>query len=177
MRAGRPSGIEPVTTASPTFLDPAGLIGSFGTWALVGLLLVVFIESGVLFPVLPGDTLLFIAGMIAAGTAAAVAPGAPGADFNIRQILIMVPIAALLGGQIGYLIGRFVGTTMFKPQARVFKQRYLDQAHEFFERRGPSAIVITRFLPIIRTLVPVSAGAARMKHGTFTLYNLVGAVA
>jgi membrane-associated protein len=155
----------------PDFLDPIKLIGYFGTWALVGLLVVIFVESGVLFPVLPGDTLLFVAGMLAAGTAAAGQ-----ADFQLWQLLVFIPIAAILGGQVGYFIGRYLGTAMFKPKARVLKQRYLDEAHAFFEERGPFAIVIARFVPIVRTLAPITAGAARMSYGTFTLFNVIGAV-
>lgn len=164
-------------TATSTFLDPVALIGSFGTWALVGLLVVVFIESGVIFPLLPGDTLLFVAGMIAAGTAAAAKDGAPQVDFHIWQLLILIPIAAFLGAQVGYLIGRFIGTSMFKPNARLLKQRYLDEAHASFEQRGPAAVVIARFLPFIRTLMPLTAGGARMNYTVFTAYNLVGALA
>jgi membrane-associated protein len=160
----------------PDFLDPIKLLGYFGTWALVGLLVVIFIESGVLFPVLPGDTLLFVAGMLAAGTAAAAREGAPEANFQLWQLLVFIPIAAILGGQVGYWIGRNVGTAMFKPDARFLKQRYLDEAHAFFEQRGPFAIVIARFVPIVRTLAPLTAGAARMKYTTFTLYNVFGAV-
>jgi membrane-associated protein len=155
----------------PDFLDPIKLIGYFGTWALVGLLVVVFVESGLLFPVLPGDTLLFVAGMLAAGTAAAGK-----ADFQLWQLLVFIPIAAVLGGQVGYFIGRYVGTAMFKPNARLLKQRYLDEAHTFFEERGPFAIVLARFVPIVRTLAPITAGAARMSYGTFTLFNVIGAV-
>jgi membrane-associated protein len=155
----------------PDFLDPIKLIGYFGTWALVGLLIVIFVESGVLFPVLPGDTLLFVAGMLAAGTAAAGQ-----ADFRLWQLLVFIPIAAILGGQVGYFIGRYIGTAMFKPNACVLKQRYLDEAHTFFEQRGPFAIVIARFVPIVRTLAPITAGAARMSYGAFTLYNVIGAV-
>jgi membrane-associated protein len=155
----------------PDFLDPIKLIGYFGAWALVGLLVVIFVESGVLFPVLPGDTLLFVAGMLAAGTAAAGQ-----ADFQLWQLLVFIPIAAVLGGQVGYFIGRYVGTAMFKPDARVLKQRYLDEAHAFFEQRGPFAIVLARFVPIVRTLAPITAGAARMSYGTFTLFNVIGAV-
>jgi membrane-associated protein len=95
--------------AAPSLLDPVGLIGEFGTWALLGLLIVVFVESGVIFPLLPGDTLLFVAGMIAAGTAASAREGAPHADFRIWQLLVFVPIAAFLGAQFGYLIGSGVG--------------------------------------------------------------------
>jgi membrane-associated protein len=156
----------------PDFLDPIKLIGYFGAWALVGLLVVVFVESGLLFPVLPGDTLLFVAGMLAAGTAAAGQ-----AEFKLWQLLVFIPIAAILGGQVGYFIGRYVGTAMFKPNARVLKQRYLDEAHTFFEERGPFAIVLARFVPIVRTLAPITAGAARMSYGAFTLFNVIGAVA
>ncbi len=155
----------------PDFLDPIKLIGYFGTWALVGLLVVIFVESGVLFPVLPGDTLLFVAGMLAAGTA-----GAGQAEFQLWQLLVFIPIAAILGGQVGYFIGRYLGTAMFKPNARVLKQRYLDEAHAFFEERGPFAIVLARFVPIVRTLAPITAGAARMSYGVFTLFNVIGAV-
>src|SRR6476660_9386697 len=155
----------------PDFLDPIKLIGYFGTWALVGLLVVIFVESGVLFPVLPGDTLLFVAGMLAAGTA-----DAGHAEFQLWQLLVFIPIAAILGGQVGYFIGRYVGTAMFKPDARFLKQKYLVEAHAFFEQRGPFAIVIARFVPIVRTLAPITAGAARMGYGVFTLFNVIGAV-
>jgi membrane-associated protein len=158
----------------PDFLDPVTLIGYFGAWALVGLLVVVFIESGVLFPVLPGDTLLFVAGMLAAGTAAQA--DEVNANFALWQLLVFVPIAAVLGSQVGYWIGRSIGTSMFKPNARVLKQRYLDEAHAFFEQRGPFAIVLARFVPIVRTLAPITAGAARMNYAVFTLFNVIGAL-
>ncbi|KAA0111476.1 VTT domain-containing protein [Mycolicibacterium sp. P1-5] len=158
----------------PDFLDPLKLIEQFGTWALVGILVVIFIESGVLFPVLPGDTLLFVAGMLAAGTAAHGADLS--ANFQLWQLLVFIPIAAILGGQVGYLVGRFLGTAMFKPNARILKQRYLDEAHIFFEQRGPFAIVLARFVPIVRTLAPITAGAAKMKYGVFTLFNVIGAL-
>lgn len=157
----------------PDFLDPVKLIAYFGAWALAGLLLVVFIESGVLFPVLPGDTLLFVAGMLAAGTAAAEHESA---NFQLWQLLVFVPIAAVLGSQVGYFVGRFIGVEMFGPDARFLKQKYLDEAHAFFERRGPFAIVLARFVPIVRTLAPITAGAARMNYAVFTIYNIVGAV-
>ena len=158
----------------PDFLDPLTLIGYFGTWALVGLLVVVFIESGVLFPVLPGDSLLFVAGMLAAGTAAQAK--AVDTNFQLWQLLVFVPIVAVAGSQVGYWIGRSIGTSMFKPKARFLKQKYLDEAHSFFEERGPFAIVLARFVPIVRTLAPITAGAARMNYGVFTLFNVIGAV-
>jgi membrane-associated protein len=165
-----------VTTLAlmPDFLDPLKLIEQFGTWALVGILVVVFVESGVLFPILPGDTLLFVAGMLAAGTAAQSAE--VNTNFQLWQLLVFIPIAAILGGQVGYFVGRFLGTSMFKPDAKVLKQKYLDEAHAFFEQRGPFAIVLARFIPIVRTLAPITAGAAQMKYAVFTLYNIIGAV-
>jgi len=160
----------------PDFLDPMKLLGFFGTWALVGLLVVIFVESGVLFPVLPGDSLLFVAGMLAAGTAAAAEQGGPEVNFALWQLLVFIPIAAILGGQVGYWIGRNVGTAMFKPDAKMLKQKYLDEAHAFFEQRGPFAIVIARFVPIVRTLAPLVAGAARMSYPVFSIFNILGAV-
>lgn len=158
----------------PDFMDPIKLLGYFGVWALVGLLVVVFVESGVLFPVLPGDSLLFVAGMLAAGTAAN--GEAVNANFELWQLLVFIPVAAVAGGQVGYWIGRFIGTSMFKPNARFLKQRYLDEAHSFFEERGPFAIVVARFVPIVRTLAPITAGAARMGYAAFTFFNVLGAV-
>lgn len=160
----------------PDFLDPMTLLGYFGTWALVGLLVVIFVESGVLFPILPGDSLLFVAGMLAAGTAALAESGGEVIDFKLWQLLVFIPIAAILGGQVGYWIGRNVGTAMFKPDARFLKQKYLDEAHLFFEQRGPFAIVIARFVPIVRTLAPLTAGAARMSYPVFALFNIIGAI-
>lgn len=160
----------------PGFMDPFNLIGYFGAAAFWGLLLVVLIESGVLFPVLPGDSLLFVAGLIAAGEAGANADKVADSGLTLWPLLIGVPIAAIIGGQIGYWIGRYAGTSMFKPEARFLKQKYLDEAHTFFEKHGPITIFLARFVPIVRTIAPIVAGAAKMKFAIFTVYNVVGAV-
>ncbi|MGV9825717.1 MULTISPECIES: DedA family protein [unclassified Gordonia (in: high G+C Gram-positive bacteria)] len=160
------------TVALPGILDPINVLSWFGAWAFWGLLLVILIESGVLFPVLPGDSLLFVAGMVVA------AGGKDGIDkfASLWQLLVFIPIAAIIGGQIGYWIGRFVGTEMFRPDARFLKQRYLTEAHEFFDRHGPITIFLARFVPIVRTLAPIVAGAARMNWVVFAIYNVAGAI-
>ncbi|MGK2884781.1 MAG: VTT domain-containing protein [Rhodococcus sp. (in: high G+C Gram-positive bacteria)] len=166
---------DPVTTnlaLLPGFLDPVNLLNSFGTWVLVGLLLVVFIESGLLFPLLPGDSLLFTAGLIAASKSEEIPPFAP-----IGVLLITIPIAAILGDQVGYFIGTKGGAALFKSNdARFFKKKYIDESHAFFEKHGPITIVLARFVPIVRTFAPVVAGASKMKYSIFLTYNVVGGV-
>ncbi|MEU8899768.1 VTT domain-containing protein [Nocardia sp. NPDC048505] len=156
----------------PGFLDPVNLLNSFGTWMLVGLLAVVFIESGLLFPLLPGDSLLFTAGLIAASKSTEIAPFAP-----IGVLLVLIPIAAIAGDQVGYLIGAKGGTALFKnDDARFFKKRYIDESHAFFLKHGPITIVLARFVPIVRTFAPVVAGAAGMRYRVFITYNVIGGV-
>ncbi|BDB62176.1 membrane protein [Rhodococcus sp. RDE2] len=155
----------------PGFLDPVNLLNSFGTWMLIGLLLVVFIESGLLFPLLPGDSLLFTAGLIAAAKSAEVEPFAP-----LWVLMVTIPIAAVLGDQVGYLIGARGGTRLFKPDAKLFKQAYIDEAHQFFLRHGPAMIFLARFVPIVRTYAPLVAGAAKMPYRVFITYNVLGGI-
>ncbi len=155
----------------PGFLDPVNLLNSFGTWMLGGLLLVVFIESGLLFPLLPGDSLLFTAGLIVAAKSTEIEPFAP-----LWVLLVTIPIAAFLGDQVGYFLGNRFGYSLFKPDAKVLKTKYIEEAHEFFEKHGPITIFLARFVPIVRTFAPLVAGAARMKYRTFLTYNIVGAI-
>ncbi len=166
---------ESVTTnlaLLPGFLDPVNLLNSFGAWVLVGLLLVVFIESGLLFPLLPGDSLLFTAGLIAASKSTDIEPFAP-----IWLLLILIPIAAILGDQVGFFIGSKGGTALFKSNdARFFKKKYIDESHAFFEKHGPITIILARFVPIVRTFAPVVAGASKMKYSLFLTYNIVGGI-
>lgn len=155
----------------PGFLDPVNLLNSFGGWMLAGLLLVVFIESGLLFPLLPGDSLLFTAGLIVAAKSDDIEPFAP-----LWVLLVTIPIAAFLGDQVGYWIGKKLGYSLFKPDAKVLKERYIVEAHDFFEKHGPITIVLARFVPIVRTYAPLVAGAARMRYSVFLTYNVVGAI-
>ncbi|WP_018177898.1 VTT domain-containing protein [Jongsikchunia kroppenstedtii] len=157
----------------PGFMDPIKLLGYFGTWALVGLLVCIFVESGVIWPILPGDSLLFVAGMVVAGTA----HNDDIKNFaSLWELMIYIPIVAIAGGQVGYWIGKYAGTSMFSDDSRFLKKRYLDEAHEFFEKRGPITIFLARFVPIVRTLAPLVAGAAGMKYRVFVIYNVVGAL-
>ncbi|WP_170312893.1 VTT domain-containing protein [Prescottella subtropica] len=166
---------ETVTTnlaLLPGFLDPVNLLNSFGTWMLIGLLLVVFIESGLLFPLLPGDSLLFTAGLIAASKSADVEPFAP-----LWVLMVTIPIAAFLGDQVGYWIGAKGGAALFKSDdAKFFRKSYIDEAHAFFEKHGPITIFLARFVPIVRTFAPLVAGASKMKYPVFLTYNVIGAI-
>lgn len=149
----------------PDWLDPEVLIETFGT---LGVLAIVFIESGLLVGFfLPGDSLLFTAGLLSAN----------GTLPDVWVLLLTVPIAAIAGDQVGYVIGRKAGPAIFRrPDSRFFRQEYVDRSHYFFERYGPRTVVIARFVPIVRTFVPVMAGVARMRYGTFVTYNVVGGI-
>ena len=144
------------------FLDPQNLLVTFGT---IGLFLIVFAESGLFFGFfLPGDSLLFTAGLFAAqGT------------LNLPLILVGCFIAAVAGDQVGYVFGQRVGPALFKrPDSRLFKQEYVERARAFFEKHGPKTIVLARFVPIVRTFAPILAGVGRMQYRTFVSYNLIG---
>lgn len=175
MRVNVLAASESVTTnlaLLPGFLDPVNLLNSFGTWMLIGLLLVVFIESGLLFPLLPGDSLLFTAGLIAASKSAEVEPFAP-----LWVLMVTIPIAAVLGDQVGYLIGAKGGSALFKSDdSKIFKKSYIDEAHTFFEKHGPATIFLARFVPIVRTYAPLVAGASKMKYSVFFTYNIIGGI-
>jgi membrane-associated protein len=143
-------------------IDPQELLRSFGT---IGLFLIVFAESGLLFGFfLPGDSLLFTAGLFAAK-----------GDLNIVVILIGCFAAAVIGDQVGYVFGRKVGPSIFsRPNSKLFKQEYIQRADEFFESHGAKTIVLARFVPVVRTFAPILAGVGSMKYRTFLTYNIIG---
>jgi membrane-associated protein len=147
-------------------LDPEKMLDAFGAFATIGLFLIVFAESGLLIGFfLPGDSLLFTAGVLASK-----------GDLNIVVILVGCFVAAVLGDQVGYNIGKRLGPTLFRrPDSRIFKQDYVHRTKDFFERHGPKTIVIARFVPIVRTFAPVLAGVGEMRYRTFSTYNVVGA--
>lgn len=156
-------------TALPAFLDGAHLVQTFG---LVGLLLIVFAETGLLLGFfLPGDSLLFAAGFAAAG-------GIKGLHPHIALVCLLVSLVAVAGAQTGFLIGRTVGPTLFdRPDSRLFKASYVTKAEEFITRYGAGkAIVLARFIPVVRTFLNPLVGAGNLSTRTFTLWNLVGGV-
>ncbi|MET0455574.1 MAG: VTT domain-containing protein [Mycobacterium sp.] len=158
--------------ALPAVMDPMYWLGDgglFGSAVLPGVMLIVFIETGLLFPFLPGDTLLFTAGLLAAQSAAPV---------DVWVLAPCAAAAAIAGGQLGYVIGRRLGPALFKKDdARFFKKHYLTSSHEFFERHGRKTIVIGHFIGVVRTFTPVIAGASGMRYPVFLAYDVLGAAA
>jgi membrane-associated protein len=154
------------TLALPAAIDPNHLLSSFG---LIGLLVIVFAECGLLVGFfLPGDTLLFSAGLLTAvGTL----------DLPLWSLLVLVPLAAIAGNLVGYWIGYQAGPAVFnRPNSRLFRQEYVDRSHDFFERYGARTIVLARFVPIVRTFATVMAGASRMRFATYALYSVIGGI-
>ena len=149
----------------PSFLEPQWLISTFG---LIGILALVFAESGLLIGFfLPGDSLLFTTGLLVADGTYLHQP--------LWLICLLVSIAAVLGDQFGYLFGRRFGPALFRrPDSRLFKQENLTRAKDFFQRYGARSIVLARFVPIVRTFTPIVAGASHMHYRTFLVYNIIG---
>lgn len=143
-------------------VHPDRLIEAFGT---IGLILVVFAESGLFFGFfLPGDSLLFTAGVFAAR-----------GDLTLPVVLVGVFVAAVAGDQVGYAFGHNVGPALFRrPDSRFFKREHLDRAQRYFDEHGVKTIVLARFVPVVRTFAPIVAGAGSMPYRTFTLYNVLG---
>jgi membrane-associated protein len=147
-------------------MSPEHLIETFGT---IGLLLIIFAESGLLLGIiLPGDSLLFTAGLFAS-------THHHGVRLNLAVILLGCLVAAVAGGQVGFELGRRFGPRIFnRPESRIFKQSYVERAQVFFDEHGPRTIMLARFIPIVRTLAPVLAGVGQMPVRTFALFNVVG---
>jgi membrane-associated protein len=148
-------------------MDPQWLLDQFGAqffWVSVA---IVFVECGLLFPILPGDSLLFAVGLF-------VAEGS--LHLNLAAACAILSAAAFLGNVVGYEIGRVAGLSLYRRDGRIIKQRYFDETHAFFERYGARALVLGRFVPIVRTFITVVAGAGRMDRRHFFTWSGVGAV-
>ena len=144
------------------------LVAEYGIWIYAILFAIIFSETGfVVTPFLPGDSLLFVAGAIAAT-----------GEMNVHILFVVLAVAAVLGNSVNYAIGRWLGKSFFTDRgSRWLNPKHLDKAHEFYERHGGKAVVLSRFLPIVRTYVPFVAGMALMTPRQYTAYNVAGGVA
>lgn len=162
----------PMPALGPKWLDAGEMITQivswFGPWAIVGVMLVIFAETGLLVGFfLPGDSLLFTLGLF-------VATGDVGVHIWVAAPLMW--LAAITGNQTGYLIGRKAGPRIFnRPNSRLFKQEYVERTSDFFERHGGKAVTLAQFVPIVRTFTPVMAGVGRMHYRHFVTFNVIGA--
>ena len=148
------------------------LVATYGRWVYAVLFVIIFAETGlVVTPILPGDSLLFAAGALAATGA-----------LDIKVLLVLLVVAAVLGDAVNYAVGDAVGPRIFRSVdrtswwQRMLNRDHLARAHEFFEKYGGKAIILGRFVPIVRTFVPFVAGAGTMTYGSFALYNVSGAI-
>ena len=161
--------IAAILALLPDFLDAEHLIDTFG---LLGIFLIVFAESGLLIGFfLPGDALLFTAGFLAS------APSSVDESLHLPLVPLTLGIwvAAVAGDQVGYVFGQRVGPALFnRPDSRFFKRANVEKAQEFFEKHGPRAIVLARFVPIVRTFTPITAGVSNMEYRTFVRWNVIG---
>ena len=148
--------------AALEFIDPEKLIATFGT---IGLFAIVFAESGLLFGFfLPGDSLLFTAGLLASQ-----------GKLNLPLILVGCFFAAVIGDQVGYAFGRRVGPSLFRrPESRLFKHENIERAQAYFDKYGSKTIVLARFVPVVRTFAPIVAGVGHMQYRTFVTFNILG---
>lgn len=139
----------------------ATLVANYGLWVYGFLFLIIFLETGlVITPFLPGDSLLFVAGTMAAL-----------GDFNIWILFLIVSMAAILGDTINYWVGHYFGEKVF---ARFIKAEHLERTKNFFAKYGKKTIILARFVPIIRTFAPFVAGVGKMQYGTFISFNIIG---
>jgi len=147
----------------------AELVAQYGIWIYAILFLILFCETGlVVTPFLPGDSLLFVAGALAA---------LPGNDLNVHLMVTLLVIAAILGDAVNYTIGRLFGEKLFSnPNSKIFRRSYLDKTNAFYDRHGGKTIILARFVPIVRTFAPFVAGMGHMSYRHFALYNVTGAL-
>jgi len=147
----------------------AELVAQYGIWIYAILFLILFFETGlVVTPFLPGDSLLFVAGALAA---------LPGNDLNVHVMVALLVVAAVLGDAVNYTIGRLFGERLFSnPNSKIFRRSHLDKTHAFYARHGGKTIILARFVPIVRTFAPFVAGMGHMSYRHFALFNVTGAL-
>lgn len=156
------------------WMDPDWLLSEFGSSLIWLSLVIVFIECGLFFPFLPGDTLLFALGLfIAGGQIEILGMDTPFVELVLAVVLLT--LAALLGNVVGYEIGRAIGPPLYNRDGRILKRKYFDQTSAFFEKHGSKALVIGRFVPFVRTYITVVAGVTRMDRRKFFSWSLIGA--
>lgn len=142
------------------------LVANYGVWIYAILFLIIFCETGlVVMPLLPGDSLLFAAGAVAAS-----------GRLDIGLLCVLLVAAAILGNAVNYWVGRVAGVEVQRRFPRLIKQQYLDKTHAYFERYGGKTVIIARFVPIVRTVAPFAAGVGQMSHLRYQLYNVTGSV-
>lgn len=152
-----------------SILDPGPIITHLGTWALLGVMAMIFVEVGLLFPILPGDSLLFTAGAIAAQPGSHLPP--------VGWLSLILVLTAFAGTQTGYWIGRLIGNRLFdRPDGRIFKRRYIDETQAYYDRYGGRTLIVAQFIPFVRTYAAAVAGVVRMPYGTFVKFNAIGVV-
>ncbi|KOA70410.1 DedA family protein [Pantoea sp. CFSAN033090] len=147
----------------------AELVAQYGIWIYAILFLILFCETGlVVTPFLPGDSLLFVAGALAA---------LPGNDLNVHVMVALLVVAAVLGDAVNYTIGSLFGERLFSnPNSKIFRRSHLDKTHVFYARHGGKTIILARFVPIVRTFAPFVAGMGHMSYRHFALFNVTGAL-
>jgi len=156
-----------------SWLDPNWLLHHFGTEFFWVSAVMIFVECGLFFPFLPGDTLLFAIGLFVATDK--LHPISGGRWANLALSLIVMGVAAFAGNVVGYEIGRLIGTPLSHRDGRILKRKYFEQTHAFFETQGNKALVIGRFVPFVRTYVTVVAGIAQMERRRFLTWSAAGA--
>jgi membrane-associated protein len=156
------------------WMEPQWWLDHFGTEMVWLSLVILVIECGLFFPFLPGDTLLFAIGLFVAGDQVSIVPGHHSIDLVVVMALFIG--AAFLGNVVGYEIGRAIGPPLYERNGRIIKRKYFDQTHAFFEKHGTKALVIGRFVPVVRTFVTVVAGVTRMDRRVFLTWSFIGAV-
>ncbi len=157
-----------------TWMDPNWLLDQFGTAFFWVSLAIIFVECGLFFPFLPGDTLLVAMGIFLANEKISIIGGGP--LVNLGFALVVMVAAALAGNVAGYEIGRKIGPPLYEHDGRILKREYFTKTEAFFEKHGRKALVIGRFVPFVRTYITVVAGATKMDRRKFIVWSLVGAV-